>query len=70
MGGAEGGPLVLFDANQTKPDALVISPLDNFMHNILSLRNRRTDGTGAAPTGSDVDVNLQPGYDFGGHDSE
>ena len=53
---------------QTKPDALVLSSLDNFMHNIISLRNRRSSSTGAAPNGSDVQVELKYNFDFGGHD--
>lgn len=42
----------------TKPDALVLSPLDNFMHNIISQRNPRTSNTGSAPTGGDVRCDL------------
>lgn len=72
MGGAEGGPLALFDARQTasmlKADAMVMSPLDNFMHNIIALRNARTSTTGAAPAGEHVAVELKTNWDNGGHD--
>jgi hypothetical protein len=72
MGGAEGGPLTLFDANQTasggKADAMVLSPLDSFMHNVISLRNARTTTSGAAPTGDGNTLELKQNWDNGGHD--
>ena len=70
MGGAEGGPLTLFDAQSAsaKADAMVLSPLDNFMHNVISLRNARTTTSGAAPTGDDNKVELKRNWDNGGHD--
>jgi hypothetical protein len=47
---------------------MVLSPLDNFMHNVISVRNARATATGAAPTGDGNEVELKQNWDIGGHD--